>query len=347
MEEAEQRQMCHEILHRLAPRLQNNIIFQQKQLEIQLRRIENTANFALKRLCAFDAVSKLHPCYFEQGFGIFSGDDNERAVELVYRLSHHNTLSLNGQIDRIDMTEDGRYFMIMDYKTGSASINIMDVYYGVKLQLLTYLLVAGQLLAGSCDEKSVPVGMLYCFLKRPMASLSSHRESRQEVIAELEKQLKMPGWIVADAKLIQLVDSSLSAGGSSHFVHARLTNSGELYKNDVVHLRSERELELLLAYVEKLLQETGENILAGKIAPEPYQDRSGYDSCAYCQYHPLCGFDAQLEGFGYKRVAQQKDVEFMQDIEAGLTSEEIKSVDERLAGRHEAAAEPEGKEVED
>lgn len=347
VEEAEQRQMCHEILHRLAPRLQNNIIFQQKQLEIQLRRIENTANFALKRLCAFDAVSKLHPCYFEQGFGIFSGDDNERAVELVYRLSHHNTLSLNGQIDRIDMTEDGRYFMIMDYKTGSASINIMDVYYGVKLQLLTYLLVAGQLLAGSCDEKSVPVGMLYCFLKRPMASLSSHRESRQEVIAELEKQLKMPGWIVADAKLIQLVDSSLSAGGSSHFVHARLTNSGELYKNDVVHLRSERELELLLAYVEKLLQETGENILAGKIAPEPYQDRSGYDSCTYCQYHPLCGFDAQLEGFGYKRVEQQKDVEFMQDIEAGLTAEEIKSVDERLAGRHEAAAEPEGKEVED
>ena len=37
----------------------------------------------------------------------------------------------------------------------------------------------------------------------------------------------------------------------------------------------------------------------------------------------------------------------MQDIEAGLTAEEIKSVDERLAGRHEAAAEPEGKEVED
>ena len=348
VDEPEQRRMCHEILHRLAPRLQNNIIFQQKQLEIQLRRIANTANFALKRLCAFDAVSKLHPCYFEQGFGIFSGDGNERALELVYRLSNHNMLSLNGQIDRIDMTEDGRYFMIMDYKTGSASINIMDVYYGVKLQLLTYLLVAGQLLAGSRGEKSVPIGMLYCFLKRPMASLSSHRESRQEFIAELEKQLKMPGWILADAKLVQLVDSSLSTGGSSHFVHARLTNNGELYKRDVVHLRSERELELLLAYVEKLLQETGENILAGKIAPEPYQDKAGYGSCAYCQYHPLCGFDAQLEGFGYKRVLQQKDVEFMQDIEAGLTAEQVKNVDARLAGRHEAAsADVEGKEVED
>lgn len=331
--EAEQRQMCHAILHRLAPRLQNNIIFQQKRLEIQLRRIENTANFALKRLCAFDAVSRLHPCYFEQGFGIFSRDENQRAVELVYRLSNHNMLSLNGQIDRIDMTEDGSYFMVMDYKTGSASINIMDVYYGIKLQLLTYLLVAGQLLAEQQGRSTVPVGMLYCFLKRPMVSLSSHRESSREVIAELEKRLKMPGWIVADEELVQLIDSSLSASGESRFIHAKLKKDGSLGKSEV-YLRTERELELLLAYVEKLLQGTGEAILAGEIAPEPYRDRDGFSSCAYCGYHALCGFDAQLEGFGYRQVLKQKDVDFMQNIEAELSPEQVRAVDERLAGSH-------------
>ena len=334
VEEAEQRQLCHEILHRLAPRLQNNIIFQQKQLEIQLRRIENTANFALKRLCAFDAVSRLHPCYFEQGFGIFARDENEQAVELVYRLSNHNMLSLNGQIDRIDMTEEGSYFMVLDYKTGSASINIMDVYYGIKLQLLTYLLVAGQLLAEQLGRSVVPVGMLYCFLKRPMVSLSSHRESSQELIAELEKRLRMPGWIVADEELVQLIDSSLSASGESRFIHAKLKKDGSLGKSEV-HLRTERELELLLAYVEKLLQGTGEAILAGEIAPEPYRDRDGFSSCAYCGYHALCGFDAQLEGFGYKQVLRQKDVEFMKNIELELSPEQVRAVDERLAGRHE------------
>lgn len=337
VEEGEQRQLCHEILHRLAPRLQNNIIFQQKQLEIQLRRIENTANFALKRLCAFDAVSKLHPCYFEQGFGIFARDENEQAVELVYRLSNHNMLSLNGQIDRIDMTEDGSYFMVMDYKTGSASINIMDVYYGIKLQLLTYLLVAGQLLAERHGRSTVPVGMLYCFLKRPMVSLASHKESKQEMIAELEKRLKMPGWIVADEELVQLIDSSLSASGESRFIHAKLKKDGSLGKSEV-HLRTERELELLLAYVEKLLQGTGEAILAGEIAPEPYMDRNGFSSCAYCGYHALCGFDAQLEGFGYKHVLRQKDVDFMKNIEMELSPEQVRAVDERLTGRHEKKA---------
>lgn len=316
--EAEQRQMCHTILHRLAPRLQNNIIFQQKQLEIQLRRIESTANFALKRLCAFDAVSRLHPRYFEQGFGSFSAQGNEKVLELVYRLSNHNMLHLNGQIDRIDTTEDGCYFMVMDYKTGSASLNIMDVYYGVKLQLLTYLLVAGQLLAERRGEKAVPVAMLYCFLKRPMVSLPSHRDSQQEIIAELEKKLKMPGWVVADRELVQLVDSTLAAPGESRFIHAKIKKDGALGSSDL-YLRSEEELELLLAYVEQLLQDTGEAILAGKVAPEPYRGRDGYSVCAYCPYHPLCGFDAQLEGFGYRRTVQQKDVDFILDIREDLS----------------------------
>lgn len=343
VEEAEQRQMCHAILHRLAPRLQNNIIFQQKQLEIQLRRIESTANFALKRLCAFDAVSRLHPRYFEQSFGSFSGGANERALELVYGLSGDNTLHLNGQIDRIDTTEDGCYFMVVDYKTGSASINIMDVYYGVRLQLLTYLLAAGELLASGRGEKAVPVGMLYCFLKRPMASLSSHRESRQEIIAELERKLKMPGWVVADRELVQLIDSSLSAPGESRFIHAKIKKDGTL-ASSAVYLRSEGELELLLAYVERLLQSTGEAILGGRVAAEPYRDRDGCSGCACCPYHPLCGFDARLEGFGYKRVLQQKDVDFMGDIRAALSEERPKAADgqekaeeqEAKAGRQEA-----------
>ena len=258
-------------------------------------------------------------------------------MELVYRLSNHNMLSLNGQIDRIDMTEDGSYFMVMDYKTGSASINIMDVYYGIKLQLLTYLLVAGQLLAERHGRSTVPVGMLYCFLKRPMVSLASHRESKQEMIAELEKRLKMPGWIVADEELVQLIDSSLSASGESRFIHAKLKKDGSLGKSEV-HLRTERELELLLAYVEKLLQGTGEAILAGEIAPEPYMDRNGFSSCAYCGYHALCGFDAQLEGFGYKQVLRQKDVDFMKNIEMELSPEQVRAVDERLTGRHEKKA---------
>ncbi len=319
--EAEQRQMCHEILHRLAPKLGNNVIFQRKQLEARLRRIENTAAFALQRLCAFDAVSQLHPEYFEEGFGSMAKDANQRALSLVYKLSSGNKLSLNGQIDRIDMTEDGRYFMVMDYKTGNAAINIMDVYYGIKLQLLTYLLVTKQFLSAQQGEEALPVGMLYYFLKQPRASLASHGESQQEVIDALEKKLLMPGWIVADKELVQLIDSTLSQpGAKSRFIHATMKKGGDLMAN-ATYLRQPRELELLLEYVEELLQHTGRDILAGRIAPVPYRNREGHSTCEYCNYRAICGFDAQLEGFGYRRVVQQGDKEFMENIEAELSQQ--------------------------
>lgn len=328
--EAEQQKMCHEILYRLAHKLENSILLQQEKLTAQLKRIENTANFALKRLCAFDAVSQLHPEYFEQSFGILGKDGNDKALELVYKLSKHQSLSLNGQIDRIDVTEDGQYFMVMDYKTGNASINLMDVYYGVKLQLLTYLLVASELLSREEQKPSLPVGMLYYFLKKPMTSLPTHKASQAELIGELEDKLKMPGWIVADKELVQLIDSTLSAPSSkSRFIHASTKKDGAL-GSSALYLRTERELELLLAYVEKLLQNTGRRILAGEIQPEPYQNRQGRTGCEYCSYRVICGFDAQLEGFGYKKVLQQKDIDFMQDIEDELSSQGVEAIDEAL-----------------
>lgn len=331
----EQQAMCHEILHRLAPRLQNSILTSRKQLAAQLQRIENTANFALQRLCAFDAVSQLEPTLFEEGFGFLADQgvgQNEQALELVYQLSNHSRLSLNGQIDRIDATEDGSYFMIMDYKTGNASINIMDVYYGIKLQLLTYVLVAGQLLARKQGKKTLPIAMLYYFLKRPLVSVASHRESQQDLIKALEDKLKMPGWIVADKGLVELLDNTLQPGGKSRFINVGLKKDGELGAS-ALHLRTERELELLLAYVEQLLQRTGERIMAGEIKAQPYRDAKGKTPCTYCQYHALCGFDAQLEGFGYQHVQQQKDIEFMENIEAELTPEMVQKIDARLSNR--------------
>ena len=319
VDETERRQMCHEILQRLAPKLGNNVIFQRKQLEARLRRIENTAAFALQRLCAFDAVSQLHPEYFEEGFGNLAKDENQRALSLVYKLSASDKLSLTGQIDRIDITEDGRYFMVMDYKTGKAAINIMDVYYGIKLQLLTYLLVTQQFLRVQQGKPSLPVGMLYYFIKRPRAALASHGESQKEIIDKLEKELLMPGWIVADKELVQLIDSTLSQpGAKSRFIHAGLKRGGEL-SGGSAFLRQPRELELLLEYVERLLQRTGKDILSGRIAPTPYRNKEGRATCAYCSYRAICGFDIQLEGFGYRHVLQQGDKEFMANIEEELS----------------------------
>ena len=53
----------------------------------------------------------------------------------------------------------------------------------------------------------------------------------------------------------------------------------------------------------------------------PYRNREGHSTCEYCNYRAICGFDAQLEGFGYRRVVQQGDKEFMENIEAELSQQ--------------------------
>ena len=48
-------------------------------------------------------------------------------------------MELRGKIDRIDLSEDKKYFLIIDYKTGEAHINLPEIFVGVNIQLLTYL----------------------------------------------------------------------------------------------------------------------------------------------------------------------------------------------------------------
>ncbi|WP_228483142.1 PD-(D/E)XK nuclease family protein, partial [Pseudomonas aeruginosa] len=46
-----------------------------------------------------------------------------------------------GRIDRVDKAEDesGTFLRIIDYKSSSKALDLTEVYYGLALQMLTYL----------------------------------------------------------------------------------------------------------------------------------------------------------------------------------------------------------------
>lgn len=48
---------------------------------------------------------------------------------------------MKGKIDRIDVCEDDEnlYVKVVDYKTGQSDFNLLKTYYGLKIQLLTYM----------------------------------------------------------------------------------------------------------------------------------------------------------------------------------------------------------------
>jgi ATP-dependent helicase/DNAse subunit B len=91
------------------------------------------------------------PALFEVAFGVEGRDG--AAAPFAYRLPDGTTLRLRGQIDRVDVSPDGRRARVLDYKTGRLrSLRTADrLAKGRALQLPVYRLAAETLLAATGD----------------------------------------------------------------------------------------------------------------------------------------------------------------------------------------------------
>ena len=286
--------LCREIVDKLAPRMMNEIFYSSEQRKNLLQRIEATAENSLRRLIEFDKTTEFSPALFEQSFGM----GKEAMAPLRLRLTDELVLEVTGKIDRIDKTPDGRYFLVMDYKTGNMSINLKEVYDGVKLQLLTYLILVKSM--SGADE--MPAGMLYCFLKQAMIK-SDEALDKAALDSKVEKEMAMPGWLLSTPEVLKLVN------GAERFLKLRINKDGSLRKGDK-NGKTAEDFEILLKYTEWLLYDTGRRIIDGEIKVAPYGGQKS--SCKYCPYLAVCGFDKSVEGFMERKPNELRNDEMMQ-----------------------------------
>ncbi|WP_346353167.1 helicase-exonuclease AddAB subunit AddB [Azotosporobacter soli] len=284
------------IVEELAPRLQNEILFSSGRHRHLLQRLTRTVERAVRRLVEFDRVSSFKPAALEKSFG--SGPDS--FPPLVYMLSGDVALEVVGQIDRLDVarakTDGQQFLLVIDYKSGGAWIKPADVYHGLRLQLLTYLLVALR-----AYPESLPAGVLYYFLRSP--SLSGDGPlAAAEIERQLNQMLKMPGWVVAEPEVVNLLDGAMQ--GRSEFLKLALKADGSFYADCLPYVKSEEEFTAWLAHVESLVVETAQQILQGDIAISPYQ-LGDATPCGYCPYDSVCQFDQRLPENRYRRLAEQ------------------------------------------
>ncbi|GBG56886.1 ATP-dependent helicase/deoxyribonuclease subunit B [Sporomusaceae bacterium FL31] len=307
--QSEYGQICSEVVNALAPKLQNEILLSTEQHKHLLGRIQRTVERSVQRLIEFDRATKFKPLAFEQNFG--RGD--AALPPLVYPLADGYTLELAGQIDRIDQVEYNgrRYILVIDYKSGGAWLKLVDVYYGLKLQLLTYLLVvqkAAQQLFGT--EECLPAGVLYYFLKNPSVA-STIRLSTEEIHKAINNQLKMPGWVLADQEIVRLLDSAMES--KSEFLKIALKKDDTFYSHSLAYIKTKDEFSSLLEHVEVVLAETGQRILTGEIAINPSSLQQA-QACTYCRYLPVCQFDHLLPENQYRELADLADDVILQAL---------------------------------
>lgn len=309
----EYKNICSEIVEELAPKLQNEILLSSGQHRHLLRRLCKTVERSVSRLIEFDRVSKFKPLVFEKSFG--------RSIDslppLVYQLADGTLLELSGQIDRLDYAEHNgkKYVMVLDYKSGGAWLRLSDVFYGLKLQLLTYLLVAqnsSSLLLG--ETECLTAGILYYFLKNPTLSGTGWL-SPEEIKQKINSMLKMPGWALSEPEVIRLIDTSLET--RSEFLKVALKKDDSFYSNCLAYVKNAEEFSLLLSYAEKMLVSTAEDIMKGNIAIMPYKLDKQL-ACTYCRYLPVCQFDRLLPENEYRQLTEQSD-----EVLMGLLKQEV------------------------
>ncbi|MGN0317473.1 MAG: PD-(D/E)XK nuclease family protein [Lachnospira sp.] len=205
-----------------------------------------------------------------------------------------NRVLMQGRIDRIDICEDedNVYVRVVDYKSQSSSFDMLKAYYGLKIQLLTYLNAAMEIEQKKHRGKHiVPAGILYYNIDDPIVEAADD----ESIDGEILKKLRMDGYVNSDYSIIFHMEDSDKVFTS---IPVELNSSGGISSKS--KCMTTEELNLLGRHVYNLGIENASKILSGDIAINPYKN-GVENSCSYCRYKAVCGFGTDL-GMKYRRL---------------------------------------------
>jgi len=243
--------------------------------------------------------SGFQPIGYEIQFG-GQGELNYIDIELI----DGNKMRLTGRIDRLDAmkSENGTYFRIIDYKSGNKELKLQDAYYGLQLQLLTYMTAVEKQDNPLLQKPLLPGGVLYFRLDDPI--ITSDRGMDDEAVElAIKSKLKMKGLLLADPQVIMEMDQTIE--GDSKYIPARINKDGNLGRSSAATLE---QFGVLERYIEGLLKGLGNRLTRGDVKLAPYK-RKKQTACEYCAYGSVCAFDPTISDNNYKNIRTMKNDE--------------------------------------
>lgn len=225
---------------------------------------------------------------------------NDTLAELEssdFRPEHFElNLSGKGRADRIDSWEqDGkRYLRVVDYKSGTKTFNLSDVYYGINMQMLMYL---DQLCLE--DENAVPAGVMYVPARDRFIS-DKDRLSEETLQSKREAELRRSGLVLDDPA----VENAWEHGDekSRKYIPKKLRASRE-------------QMAALCRCVERRLSDMEAGLREGSIEANPYLRKSNQDSCTCCEFRDICGFTNGQNGEMLRALPDLKEEELWNLLE--------------------------------
>ncbi|GCF93625.1 ATP-dependent helicase/deoxyribonuclease subunit B [Enterococcus florum] len=254
------------------------------------------------------------PYQTEVLFGSIAGEKGIPGIQLP--LKNDGELAVRGKIDRMDQLhgEKADWLSVIDYKSSARSFTITDTYYGIAMQLITYLDVALQDMNLISGKNIKPAGAYYLHVHNPVLTDGTNIER------DTLKAYKYDGLFTKDPQLFSDMDHSLQEKENSLLFPIRKDAKGQLAPAGPSKEKfyEEAEIEVLRDYNRKKIQEAGNDIVSGEIKLNPAFKDTKRIACQYCPFRSVCKFDVMLKENNYHRLEQLTKEEALKRMEEDL-----------------------------
>ncbi len=252
------------------------------------RRLKATARTAAEALIFQLAGSKFAPVELELSFG--QGDG--AALKLT---TEGASCALEGRIDRVDTYQapSEGFLRVIDYKRGNTELRLCEAYYGLQLQLITYL-------AAAMHRRGETGAGVYYF-RIDEGIVADQSIDAGEIEALRRARMKLSGLTTSDMDVIEAMSPV-----PEDVISIKINKDGKISRTSAV--ADPHGMRLIIDRVLKNAAHHVDGIRAGDAAAAPARTKK-LDPCKYCDYRRGCLFDESLDAQKVRRVEELSNAE--------------------------------------
>lgn len=202
--------------------------------------------------------------------------DKSMKEKCVYVNKDRNIkVTFKGVIDKVLYKEedDITYLVVIDYKTGTAGIDIKNMEYGLGMQLPIYLYLSSKI--GLKDVKVVGF-----YLQK---LLNTSLDNSKDYLEEKESKLKLDGYSINNENILSKFDTTYH---DSKLIKSMKTTNNGFYKYSKVLTGEEMDEMAILA--DNMIDKVIDGILDCDFDINPKVINGSNESCKLCEYRDIC-----------------------------------------------------------
>lgn len=305
--EDERMLMVTELVNRAAEESAGDFFEDNARNAYMLQMIERMAQTSAGMLQKHIRLGSMKPGMLEKTFD----SAKDEVGSYLFELPNQIQMSINGKIDRVDVEEeDGTvYIKVIDYKSSTRKLSLEEVLNGEQLQLVTYSAIAYEIEKMIYPDKNIQIaGLLYYSFDDPVIEIESSEidtgteqpefSDQEKLDAERMEKMKLQGFVNESPAVIQKMDHTCNQS-----LPVKLDKNGDIKKSE--NVVSADQIRTIMELTRENIEELGSQIAEGKIAIEPYKNKSN-TGCDYCEFKNICHFDVKNGGNQYRKPDNEK-----------------------------------------